>query len=84
MACYLINRSPRAALDRKVAEEVWTGNEVDYSRLKMIGCCCQNFDIATKDSLVPDNGTKKLLVTNDVYMKIWSREVNVVNTQKLI
>ena len=38
MACYLINRSPRAALDGKVAEEVWTGNEVDYSRLKVFGC----------------------------------------------
>ena len=36
MACYLINRSPRAALE--VAEEVWTGNEVDYSRLRVFGC----------------------------------------------
>jgi hypothetical protein len=25
MACYIINRSPRVALDGKVAEEVWTG-----------------------------------------------------------
>jgi len=31
MACYLINRSPRVSLDGKVPEEVWTGNEVDYS-----------------------------------------------------
>ena len=38
MACYLINRSPRAALDGKVAKEVWTGNEVDYSRLRVFGC----------------------------------------------
>ena len=38
MACYSINRSPRAALDRKVAEEVWTSNEVDYSRLRVFGC----------------------------------------------
>jgi hypothetical protein len=38
MACYLINRSPRAALDGKVAEEVWTGNEVDYSGLRVFGC----------------------------------------------
>ena len=37
MACYLINRSLRAALDGKVAEEVQTGNEVDYSRLKVFG-----------------------------------------------
>ena len=28
MTCYLINRSPRAALDGKVVEEVWIGNEV--------------------------------------------------------
>ena len=38
MACYLINRSPRAALDEKVADEVWTSNEVDYSRLRVFGC----------------------------------------------
>jgi hypothetical protein len=38
MACYLINRSPRAALDGKVAEEVWTGNEVDYSGLRVFSC----------------------------------------------
>ena len=38
MACYLINRSPRVALDGKVANEVWTGNEVDYLRLKVFGC----------------------------------------------
>ena len=38
MACYLINKSPRETLDGKVAEEVWSGNEVDYSRLKNYGC----------------------------------------------
>jgi hypothetical protein len=38
MACYLINKSPRAALDEKVAEELWTGNEVDYSSLRVFGC----------------------------------------------
>jgi hypothetical protein len=38
MVCYLINRSPRAALDGKVVEEVWTGNEVDYSSLRVFSC----------------------------------------------
>jgi hypothetical protein len=28
MACYLINRSPRIALDGRVAKEVWIGNEL--------------------------------------------------------
>ena len=38
MSRYFINKSPRAALDRKVVEEVWIGNEVDYSRLRVFGC----------------------------------------------
>ena len=38
MACYLINRSPKAVLDGKVAEEVWTGNPVNYSGLRVFGC----------------------------------------------
>ena len=38
MACYLINRSLRATLDAKVAEEGWAGNEVDYSGLRVFRC----------------------------------------------
>ena len=38
MALYLINRSPRATLYGKVAYEVWTGNEVDYSKLRLFEC----------------------------------------------
>jgi hypothetical protein len=38
MACFLINKSPRAALYGKVVEEVWTGNEVHYSSLRVFGC----------------------------------------------
>jgi hypothetical protein len=38
MACYIINRSPRVALDEKVAEEVCTGQEVDYSFMRIFGC----------------------------------------------
>ena len=38
MACYLINRSPRAALDGKVAGEVWTSSLVDYSGLREFRC----------------------------------------------
>jgi hypothetical protein len=38
MACYLINRSPREVLEGKVAEEVWTGNKVDYSGLRVFDC----------------------------------------------
>ena len=38
MAYYLINRSPRVALHGKLAEEVWTGNPVDYSGLRVFGC----------------------------------------------
>ena len=38
MACYLINMSPRAALHGKVVDEVWIGNPVDYSSLRLFGC----------------------------------------------
>ena len=38
LACYLINRSPRASLGGKVAEEVWAGNDVDFSKLRIFGC----------------------------------------------
>ena len=38
MAFYLINRSPRVALDGKIVDKVWTSNEVDYSRLKVFRC----------------------------------------------
>ena len=37
MACYVLNQSPRAMLDGKVAEEVWTGKEVDYSFMRISG-----------------------------------------------
>ena len=29
--CYLLNQSPQASLDEKVAEEVFIGNLVDYN-----------------------------------------------------
>ena len=38
IACYLINRSPRALLGGKVTEEVWTGKLIDLGNLKIFGC----------------------------------------------
>ena len=38
MTCYIINRSSRVVLDGKVAEEVRTGQEVDYSFMRIFGC----------------------------------------------
>ena len=38
MACYLINRSPRASLGGKVTEEVWKGKPIDLGNLKIFGC----------------------------------------------
>ncbi|KAE8681218.1 Indole-3-acetic acid inducible 11, putative isoform 1 [Hibiscus syriacus] len=34
----LINRSPRASLAGKVAEEVWTGHDVSFDNLRIFGC----------------------------------------------
>ncbi|KAE8674685.1 putative ribonuclease H protein [Hibiscus syriacus] len=38
MACYLINRSPKALLAGKVVEEVWTGHYVTFDHLRIFGC----------------------------------------------
>ena len=38
MACYLVNRSPSMALDRKTSEEVWFETSCDYSNLKIFDC----------------------------------------------
>ena len=38
MACYLINRSPRASLGGRVAEEVWISNAIDFDHLRIFGC----------------------------------------------
>ena len=37
-ACFLINRSPSVAIEKKTPQEVWSGNPADYSDLKIFGC----------------------------------------------
>jgi len=36
--CYLVNRSPHTSIDFQIPEEVWSGNPVDYSSLRIFGC----------------------------------------------
>ncbi|KAH9752456.1 hypothetical protein KPL71_014688 [Citrus sinensis] len=38
IACYLVNRSPSAALKFKTHEEVWIGVSADYKHLRIFGC----------------------------------------------
>ena len=37
-ACYLINRSPNIAIDKKTPIDVWSGSPADYSELRVFGC----------------------------------------------
>ena len=37
-ACYLINRSPSIAIEKKTPQEVWSGSLATYSDLKFFGC----------------------------------------------
>ncbi|KAG8472960.1 hypothetical protein CXB51_035039 [Gossypium anomalum] len=37
-ACFLINRSPSVAIEKKTPQEVWSGNLANYSDLKIFGC----------------------------------------------
>ncbi|KAG8503337.1 hypothetical protein CXB51_001297 [Gossypium anomalum] len=36
--CFLINRSPSVAIEKKTPQEVWSGNPANYSDLKTFGC----------------------------------------------
>jgi len=35
---YLINRSPSIIIDLQIQEEIWRGESVDYSTLRIFGC----------------------------------------------
>ena len=37
-ACFLINRSPSVAIEKKTPQEVWSGNLANYSDLRIFGC----------------------------------------------
>jgi len=37
-ACNLVNQSPHTSIDFQIPEEVWSGNPVDYSMLRIFGC----------------------------------------------
>ncbi|KAG8480196.1 hypothetical protein CXB51_024912 [Gossypium anomalum] len=36
--CFLINRSPSVVIEKKIPQEVWSGNPANYSDLKIFGC----------------------------------------------
>ena len=36
--CYLINRSPSVAIEKKTSQEVWSSSPATYSYLKIFGC----------------------------------------------
>ena len=60
MACYILNRLPRAALDGKVAEEVWIGKEVDYSLMRIFECLAY-VHIPIKERPKLDSKSKKCI-----------------------
>ena len=37
-ACFLINRSPSVAIEKKTPQVIWFGNPANYSDLKIFGC----------------------------------------------
>ena len=38
IACYLINRSPSIAIDKKIPIEIWSGSPADYMQLRFFRC----------------------------------------------
>ena len=45
---YLINRGPSVPLDYQLLEEVWTGNEVNLSHMKVF--CCASYILLNSNS----------------------------------
>ena len=37
-ACYLVNRSTFTAVNIQILKEIWRGESVDYSTLRIFGC----------------------------------------------
>jgi hypothetical protein len=48
-ACYLINRSPNIAIDKRTPIEVWSGSPADYSQLRVFGCTTVTPQVFIKD-----------------------------------
>ena len=36
--CYLVNQTPHSFIEFKIPEEVWSGNPINYSILRVFGC----------------------------------------------
>ena len=81
MACYLINRSPRATFDGKVAEEVWTSSLIDYSGLRVFECPAY-VHIPTKEISKLDAKSRQCIFLGYQKMvkdfKLWDPEANKV------
>jgi len=41
-ASYLVNRSPSTAVDLQIPEEIWRGEFVNHSTLRIFGCSAYN------------------------------------------
>lgn len=52
MTCFLINRSSREILDRKVAEKVWTDSPIDYFCFRVYRCLAYVHDFSGKRSKI--------------------------------
>ena len=62
MACYLIKISPWASLGVKVAKDVWTGNSVDFTNLRIFGCPAYMHIPADEVSKLDAKSTKRIFL----------------------
>jgi len=51
IACYLVNQSLHTSIDFQIQEEIWSGNPVDYSIIRIFGCSVfVNVNVSSKGS----------------------------------
>jgi len=76
-ASYLVNMSPLTAIDLQIPEEIWRGESVDYSTLRIFGCPAYSLVDSQKRSKLEFKSKKYILIGFTIGVKgfgLWDSE----------
>src|SRR4051812_14212390 len=77
-AADLINRSPSTTIDLQTSEEIWQGEAVDYSTLRIFGCPAYSLVDSHKRSKLEAKSRKCKFIgftTGDKGFRLWDPEI---------
>ena len=73
-AAYLQNRSPKRCLNMKTPEEIWTGNKLDISNLRVFGCVAYSLALARLNPIMGAKSGECIMIgysTNRKAHRLW-------------